>query len=597
MDKAINRYSLLFTFPSYRIIVACLGFQCFATGIIVQFSLSASSTGVGLGICLGGLFFVVSLLANHVASKIVLRNDYILDLRRCTSFSLVSNLVVTLFVCVATIVSSWLGSNAVWSKIVTIGFYVSMTLSFLVFKVLSFKGFSRIFVASILQPLLFVTIILVSYFGFENLQFSLIHIVLAIVAAFTSVQGFLANQDSVGMKTLGIPSTKLVRAFLVNWTEGAEKPFEEILEQLSEEREIAVSLVAFKARAKLKTVIVVPMLHAGPFKNIGSSAIPSLIQSYLEKNLECIVSVPHGISGHEVDLASQIQNQRFLEQLGKNVKFDVFDTEATPFVTVNLEGATAGCQIFGDCAFVTLTLAPNTMEDLPLELYEDILSEAQKKGLSYAIAIDAHNSIQGLFEVEKAIEHLKKASKAAIELACKTEKSRFEVGVGKVVSSEFSVSDGFGPGGITVTMIKASNEMATYVTIDGNNMVSGLREKILSSLCELGVTNGEVFTTDTHMVNAVVLNKRGYNPVGEAVSHEKLMEEIKKAAIEAFENLEPAEVSWQRMTVQGVKVIGEQQIDKLSLIVEEGAKRAKKTAAIIFPAAGFFLSTLLYYLV
>ncbi|MBS7614966.1 DUF2070 family protein [Candidatus Bathyarchaeota archaeon] len=597
MDKAVNRYSLLFSFPSYRIIVACLFFQCFATGIVVQLSLSATGSAFGLGIFLGGLLFVASLLANHVVRRIVLGSDPILDLRRCTSFSLVSNLVVTLFVCVATLISSWLGSNVLWSKIVAIGFYVSMSLSFLVFKVLSFKSFSRILIASVLQPMFFVTLILLSYFGFESLQVPLIHITLAIIAAFTSVQGFLADQDSVGMRTLGIPSIKLVRAFLVNWTVGAEKPFEEILENLSEEHEIKVSLMAFKTRDKLKTVIVVPMLHAGPFKNIGSSAIPSLIQSYLEKKLECTVSVPHGISGHEVDLASQIQNQKFLEQLGGNVKFDVFDAKATPFVTVNLEGAIAGCQIFGDCAFVTLTLAPETMEDLPLELYEAVLSKARNMGLSYAIAIDAHNSIQGPFEVEKAIEPLKKASEAAIELACKSKKSRFEAGVGKVIPSEFSVSDGFGPGGITVTLIKTSNEVTAYVTIDGNNMVSGLREKILTNLYELGISNGEIFTTDTHMVNAVVLNKRGYNPVGEAVSHGKLVDEIKKAAAKAFESLEPAEVSWQRVTVQGVKVIGEQQIDKLSLIVEEGAKRAKKIAALIFPAVGFLLTILLYYLV
>ncbi|MEM3013900.1 MAG: DUF2070 family protein [Candidatus Bathyarchaeia archaeon] len=597
MDKAINRYSLLFTFPSYKKIVAYLFFQCLATGIIVQLSLSATVTGFGLGICFGGLLFVTSLLANQVVSKIVLRNDPILGLRRCTSFSLVSNLVITLFVCIATILSSCFGSSAFWSKIAAIGFFVSISLSFLVFEVLSFKSFPRTLLASVLQPLLFVILILFAYFGFENLQFSLIYIVLAIITAFISVQGFLADQNSVGIKTLRIPSIKLVKAFLVNWTEGAEKPFEEILEQLSEEREISVSLITFKTQDKLKTVIVVPMLHAGPFKNIGSSAIPSLIQSYLEKNLKCIVSVPHGISGHEVDLASQIQNQKFLEQLGKNVKFDVFGTKATPFVTVNLDGATAGCQIFGDCAFVTLTLAPKTMEDLPLELYEAILSEAQKSGLSYAIAVDAHNSIEGPFEVEKAIEPLKKASKTAIELACKTKKTPFEVGVAKVVPSEFSVNEGFGPGGITVTLIKTGNEVTAYVTIDGNNMVSGLREKILSNLYELGITNGEIFTTDTHMVNAVVLNKRGYNPVGEAVSHEKLMEEIKKAATKASENLESAEVSWQRVTVQGVKVIGEQQIDKLSLIVVEGAKRAKKTATLIFPAAGFLLTILLQYFV
>lgn len=595
MEKAVSRYSLLFTFPSYTKIVAYLCFQCFAAGVLEQLSFSASLQSLALGLALGGLLFLTTLIANHATSKIILKNDPILGLRRCTSFSLVSNLIVTVFVYFAALVSSWLGDISIWFKVMAIGFFVTMSLGFLVFIVLSFKSFSRILLASILQPLLFLTPLLIGYLGL-TLSYPFFYVILAILAAFISVKAFIADQNIIGTRALGFPSVTLVKAFLANWTEGLEKPFEDILEQLSEEREITVSLVAFKTEGKLKTVMVVPTLHAGPFKNIGSSAIPSLIQTALEKNLGCNVSVPHGISGHEVDLASQTQNQKFIEQLIKAAKFDAFRTEATPFVTVNVEGVTAGCQIFGDCTLITLTLAPETMEDLPLELNEVILSEAQQKGLSWAVTIDAHNSIQGAFDAEKTIESLKKASKAVLERASSCEQSRFEVGAAKVTPADFGIKEGFGPGGITVTIIKTSNQAAAYVTIDGNNMVSGLREKILADLLKLGISGGEVFTTDTHMVNAVVLNKRGYNPVGEVIDHKKLTEEINKAAVEALRNLEPADVSWRRVVVCGVKVIGEQQIDKLSLIVDEGAKRAKKTSAIIFPAVGFVLTVLLYLL-
>jgi len=470
-----------------------------------------------------------------------------------------------------------------------------MSLSFLVFHVLSFKKTSRIILGSILQPLIFLILLSINHSGLDvsSLMF---YVLLAILCALIGVKAFLLNINAVGVNILGIPSLTLIKAFLANWTVGLEKPFEDILEQLSEKREITVSLMAFKAQNKLKTIIVVPKLHAGPFKNVGSSAIPSLIQSSFEKNFGCIVSVPHGTSGHEVDLASQTQNQRFLEQLIKNAKFDTFDKKATPFMTVCMEGATAGCQIFGDSALVTLTLAPETMEDLPLEIDEAILFEAKRKGLSWAITIDAHNSIQGIFDIERSIEPLKNASKAVIQYASNYEKKCFEVGVAKVKPTKFGLKEGFGPGGITVTVIRVNGKINAYVTIDGNNMVSGLREKILLSLVELGIDNGEVFTTDTHMVNAIVLNKRGYNPIGEAIEHEILIEEINKAVKEALKNLEPAEFSWQQIVVQGVKVVGEKQLDKLSLTVNEGTKMAKKTSALIFPVVGFLLTFLLYIL-
>jgi putative membrane protein len=593
VERAVSRYSLLFTLPSYNKIVAYLSVQCFATGIIGQIPLITSLQGLAWGLVIGGLLLVTTLIANYAISSLILRRDLILGLRRCSFLSLVSNLCVTGFVCVASLVSLWAGDVSVWYKVLAMGFFVAMCLSFLVIYVLSFMSPSKILLAATLQPVLFLASLLVSRLPFGTSSFSVLYILLAILAAFVAVRIFAADLNTLGMKALGVPSVEMFRAFLANWTEGLEKPFEDILERFSEEWEITVSLVAFKTEDKLEAVMTVPTVHPGPFKNIGSSAIPSLIQTALEKKLGCIVSVPHGISGHELDLASQAQNEKLIEQLLKAAEFSVFRADATPFVTTKVEGATAGCQVFGDCVLITLTLAPETMEDLPLELNEVILQEAQQKGLSWVVAIDAHNSIQGPFDAEKTTEPVKKAARAVMETASGYEQSCFEVGVAKVAPSNFSIKEGLGPGGITVIVVKTSGQANAYVTIDGNNMVSGLREKILASLLELGIGSGEVLTTDTHMVNAVVLNERGYHPVGEVIDQQELIDDIRKVAAQALGNLKPAEVSWRREVVQGLKVIGERQIDKLSLIVDDGAKRAKRTSAIIFPAFGIVLAILL----
>jgi putative membrane protein len=539
------------------------------------------------------MLFAITFVADYVTGKIILKNDLILGLRRCSFISLASNLIITGAACVAALASFWLGDVTVYPKVAVMGFFASLSLSFLVFCVLSFMSSTRIILAATLQPTLFLSLFLISHLPLAVLGHSMLYMFIAGSLAYVGVKTFIAEMNTLRTRSLGIPSVKMFRAFLANWTEGLVKPFEDVLEQFSVERDITVSLIAFKAGNSLKTVMVVPAVHPGPFKNIGSSAIPSMVQAALEKKFGCIVSVPHGISGHELDLASQTQNTKLIDLILKSVKFDTFSAKATPFETTKLDGATAGCQIFGDCALVTLTLAPETMEDLPLELNETILQEAQKKGLSWVVAVDAHNSIQGLFDVEKAVEPVEKASKAIIELASSHKQSRFEVGAAKVVPTEFSVEDGMGPGGITVTAVRTDGQTAAYVTIDGNNMVSGLREKILESLLELGINGGEILTTDTHVVNAVVMNEMGYNPVGKAIDHQRLIENVKQTAALALGNLEPAEVSWQRMTAQGVRVIGERQIDELSLIVDEGAKKAKKTSAIVFPAFGFALAVLL----
>ncbi|OYT49908.1 hypothetical protein B6U79_00895 [Candidatus Bathyarchaeota archaeon ex4484_231] len=95
------------------------------------------------------------------------------------------------------------------------------------------------------------------------------------------------------------------------------------------------------------------------------------------------------------------------------------------------------------------------------------------------------------------------------------------------------------------------------------------------------------------MVNAIVVTERGYHPLGEIINHQKLIKHIKDAVKQALENLEPAEVSWSRTTIRNVKVIGDHQINRLSVLVNEVVERAKRASVIVFPVIGGVLAVLL----
>ncbi len=380
---------------------------------------------------------------------------------------------------------------------------------------------------------------------------------------------------------------------MANWTEDLNEPLESLLEKLSVERSIRLSIIVFRAEGRVKTAMVVPAFHPGPFKNVGSSNLPYLIQKELENTLKCIVSVPHGLSGHDLDLASQAQNQKIIEKISEMVDASNFSSTATPFVRSQRNGAHASCQIFGKYALFTLTLAPQTMEDLPQDLETFITEEARKRGLSMAISIDAHNSIEGPFRVERAISPLKEATIASLETALKIRGSFLQVGASKIASTEFSLKDGMGPGGICAIAVKVKNQLTAYITIDGNNMVSGLREKILQRLKKLGFNEGEVLTTDTHAVNGIVLTPRGYNPLGEAIDQEKFIKYIEEAAANAKKDLEQAEVAWYTKVTPNVRVIGERQVGLLCMLAEKAFLRAKRLASITFPLVGLIWTALL----
>lgn len=210
-----------------------------------------------------------------------------------------------------------------------------------------------------------------------------------------------------------------------------------------------------------------------------------------------------------------------------------------------------------------------------------------------AITIDAHNSIEGSVNLEREISSLEKAAVESLETALKSQKGLLEVGAANIVPPDLSAKDGMGPGGISVTAVKVKDQLTAYVTIDGNNMISGLRERILQKLDEIGFTDGEVLTTDTHAVNGIVLTPRGYHPLGEAIDPGKLIEYVTQAATKAKSNLESAEAVWLTKEIPNVRVIGERYIEILCVLVEKGFLRAKRLATIIFPLVGLIWTTLL----
>ncbi len=593
-ERAVSRYSSLFTLPSARKNYVLLSFQCILTGVLASILYFPSIQSFFLGLEIGILLFFVTCFCNYATCRWLLRNDLILDFRRTSFLSLVSNSILSIFIVLDLFISGIYKTPSVELKATSIGVFGSLALRILVFQSVSFASLWRIGLSTVLQPSLFlVSLFAPQFLPLEPYGNILLRLSAAVFAAFLCIQMLIRSLNLIGLRTVGIPSISLFKAFLANWTEGFVEPLEKVFERLSEEHDIKVSMIAFRSKSRMKALIVVPSLHPGPFKNVGSSCIPSMIQDALEKKFECVVSVPHGISGHELDLASQSENMKVLDHILK-AEFTEFKSHASPFLCLKRGDVTANCQIFDGYALVVLTLAPNTMEDLPLELRELIASEAKKHGFASILTVDAHNSISGHFDAEKIEGPILKAVSSALEKASRTPRLKFEVGAVKVTPSEFNIQDGMGPGGISIIVVSVDGQKTAYITIDGNNMVSGLREKILSEIKSLGIDGGEVMTTDTHAVNAIVVNDLGYHPVGEAISHEDLIRYIKDGVKEALENLEPAEVSWCEETIHGVKVIGERQIDNLCLIVDEVSKKTRRNSIILFPIFILLLTLLAF---
>jgi putative membrane protein len=594
IDRAVKRYSSLFKLPSYARVVVLLALVCIGGGLISTVVLFPSLDGLLSGLLLGSSLFLLNVVSSYVISMVVLRGDAIYDLRRTVALSLFCWMMWLAFIIIGVVAAIPLGLSW-WVRLCLLGFSAVVILRLIVFDSMSRKSYGRRLGASLLQPLSCIIPFLVLWAarGYSPTPYILLYFVFSLAISIASAHLFLSALNRVGQQTLGVPSISLLNAFLLNWIMDLNAPLEELLEKLGEEQDVEVSLMKFDS-SKPKAAIVIPSVHPGPFKNIGSSALPSMLKFALERKLHCVVCVPHGLFGHELDLASQGQNQKLINRVIESTGFEATEAKATPFVTASNGIATACCQIFGKFVFISFTLAPKTTEDLPQDLGLYVREETEERGLRCAGVVNAHNSIDEMVDMQESLGELKAVAVACLERAVLQKRLPFQVGAATVISEEFTMRDGMGPGGITAIVVKVGKQTTAYIVIDGNNMVSGLREKVLSALHSLGIYSGEVFTTDTHAVSAVILSQRGYNAVGEAIDHERLIAHIKEATVVAMSKLEHVKTaSCCNITVPSVKVIGKKRLEALCLLVDGAIRKAKRIVVPIFGISGLFLMLIL----
>ena len=207
--------------------------------------------------------------------------------------------------------------------------------------------------------------------------------------------------------------------------------------------------------------------------------------------------------------------------------------------------------------------------------------------------VNTHNSINDIVEIEDHLDSLQKAASKCLQKALIQPTNQFMIGSATVFPREFSLKSGMGTGGITAIVVQVEKQKTAYIVIDGNNMISGLREKLLGALDSLGFDESEVFTTDTHAVTASVTGRRGYHPIGEVMDHEMLIRYINEAATKAEANLEFCKSGCIQFVVSKVRVIGEEQLTSISTLVDKAITKAKQFVVPIFGVEGLISLLLL----
>jgi len=582
MANAIKHYHALFSLPSHRVLLflLVLGVPAICGLLYAAHFLSIKKTIEGMKFAFLTLVLpslILDLSLNYKLGS----HDPILTKRRLSGVSLFQIAFWLLPPLFFTLVSPLLPSPLSIRYGFSVGFGFGLALRLSVFYPVSSIGIARVIAISLIQPIVSMVIMFIAW-GVLDTNLVVITLLSGFLGCIGAI-GFLVSLNSFGFEEIGMPTFRLLRAFISNWTEGIRGLLESYFEDISNAKDLSIVLLAFRSSGKIKAILVVPNFHPGPFKNVGSSPLPFLLEESISQETGSFVSVMHGTSGHEHDLASQAENQKFISVAKQLLKFSNFSPYATVLTRSQFNRGKASCQRFGEGLLVTLTRAPESTEDLPPEVGAVLTEFGRNLGFNHVAVVDSHNCIDDNWVLpQEEIEDLVEAAKKTITDSSKNSLSHFEVGVSKLCPDTYSLDQGIGPGGISVLAIKTHGSIFCYITIDGNNMISGLREEILERIYAMGISDGEVVTTDTHMVNALSLSDRGYYPVGEAIDKDLFIDQICDAVDLALRDLEPAEVAWNSGVAKHMKVFGLESLKDQLEFVHEAVNYAKISATVSY---------------
>jgi putative membrane protein len=413
---------------------------------------------------------------------------------------------------------------------------------------------------------------------------------------FVSASGLLLT--AVGRplkKAFNVDGIQMFRGFLEVWMENRADLMEESLTQIGQKKTLPLSIIKLSTETHDPLLVkVIPGIHPGPFKNTGSSALPTRIGEWGRTALNSIACSPHSASTHDLNLVSKEEVERFMSMVQIAYEQTMPVQDVTQFRRATSGTIHAGCQLFGDTAVLLFTRSPIEMDDISSVVADQIISEL-KPLVKRCIIIDTHNCMcelkESVYKGSKLVPDMIKAAKKALLEALNTKRGKPRIGVAQRRETGYTTEEGMGVEGVTVSIIEVLGQKMAYVLIDGNNMVVGLREKIVNALVPQYVDAAEVMTSDTHQT-ATISASNGYSPVGELIPHEGLTQLIIQLVTDANATLELGKVALYQGKMEPLVVMGEGTVEKLTSLIPVSAGIAKKVGVTVYTVA-FLISLVL----
>ncbi len=381
----------------------------------------------------------------------------------------------------------------------------------------------------------------------------------------------------------GLDPLKLARAFLANWLSNIAEPMERILSSLSVPRNARIDVILFEKNPR-SIVLIVPEIHYGPFKNVGSSMMPYFIDEAMEAKGYNALAL-HGPESHDHNLPSASYAReiawRIVEELPRAQSIKLVSKEFFR----EKAGEWEALVIPFDKVSLLFVTRDKGIDDLPSKL-RDIAEKIGRETGVLPIVVDSHNSytsedFNGM-EVEVLLRKI-------VKIVKENRECRLRVGYGetRVNASEYL---GLCSGRVRSLVFECNGKRVGITYIYGNNMFPETRAKLKEHVTKLKLLDDyEPITPDDHTCTATLAD-HPYVPV-------RYSEELASAVLEsiktAISDLGEVEAYYKRIVIDNVRFVGQAIYDMLGLLEEVGGF-VERTINIEFVLNLFFQLLIIY---
>jgi len=372
----------------------------------------------------------------------------------------------------------------------------------------------------------------------------------------------------------GYPNLKstfsVLQAFLSAWTENKQEKMEEIFESRSSVDEIRTRMMKFEREGDKQIFVILPDIHPGPFNPIGGSNLPQELFNFFENN----AIVLHSISDHSKNLPTTAEVNKYLDSLKNSVLKNSGNECTLPLITKSND-FTLTCIGFKTSVLMIIS-KDSGMEDLPYSIIEKIEQFAKELGFSDIMIVDAHNALGNKisYEEETALTTLALTSLEKLE---GKQYYTYEIGYSNSLTSGFRIIE-LGGAGIGVLNLMINNEDHLIGWSDSNNLVNGLRIRILRELNKAGINMLEICSSDTHSSSGK-RTRQGYYALGNVTNDKDIIRAFSEISSKAISKTTPSSFSYLDSYSQ-IKLMGRDQFDNYATALNRSMNITKVSLTI-----------------